>query len=177
MQQEIGTLVLLYTSDDEESVVARSAVSRYPQIFDWLNLIDFNVFFILILMTAVAGFNMISGLLIMLFENISTIGLLKSLGMADRQIAKIFIIRASSVMLKGILAGNALALLFCLVQGLTHVIRLDPSNYFISYVPVHVDIAAYLAADFAAYVLIMLLLLIPSLFITKIDPARTVRVE
>ena len=177
MQQEIGTLVLLYTSDDEESVVARSAVSRYPQIFDWLNLIDFNVFFILILMTAVAGFNMISGLLIMLFENISTIGLLKSLGMADRQIAKIFIIRASSVMLKGILAGNALALLFCLVQGLTHVIRLDPSNYFISYVPVHVDVAAYLAADFAAYVLIMLLLLIPSLFITKIDPARTVRVE
>ena len=120
---------------------------------------------------------MISGLLIMLFENISTIGLLKSLGMADRQIAKIFIIRASSVMLKGILAGNALALLFCLVQGLTHVIRLDPSNYFISYVPVHVDIAAYLTADFAAYVLIMLLLLIPSLFITKIDPARTVRVE
>lgn len=177
MQQEIGTLVLLYTSDDEESVVARSAVSRYPQIFDWLNLIDFNVFFILMLMTAVAGFNMISGLLIMLFENISTIGLLKSLGMADRQIAKIFIIRASSVMLKGILAGNALALLFCLVQGLTHVIRLDPSNYFISYVPVRVDVAAYLAADFAAYVLIMLLLLIPSLFITKIDPARTVRVE
>ena len=177
MQQEIGSIVLLYASDDETSVVARSAVSRFPQIFDWLNLIDFNVFFILLLMTAVAGFNMISGLLIMLFENISTIGLLKSLGMDDRRIAKVFLASASSAVLKGMLAGNALALVFCAVQGYFHVIRLDPVNYFLSFVPVYVNIPMWLVADMASYFVIMLLLLIPSLFITKIDPARTVRVE
>ena len=176
MQQEIGSLVLLYSPDEETSVVARSAVSRYPQIFDWLNLIDFNVFFILVLMTVVAGFNMISGLLIMLFENIPTIGLLKSLGMDNRGIAKIFLASASSVVLKGMFAGNLLALLFCLVQGTTHVIGLDPANYFLSYVPVHVDIAMILAADAASYAVIMVLLLLPSMFITKIDPAKTVRV-
>lgn len=176
MQSEIGNLALLYASDSETSVVARSAVSRYPQIFDWLDLIDFNVFVILLLMTAVAGFNMISGLLIMLFENIPTIGLLKSLGMDDRRIAKVFIACASSVVLKGMLAGNIIAFALCLIQGLTHAIRLDPENYFLSYVPVHVDLPLFFAADLAAYAVIMLLLLIPSVFITKIDPAKTVRV-
>ena len=176
MQQEVGSMALLYADDESASVVARSAVSRYPQIFDWLGLIDFNVFFILLLMTVVAGFNMISGLLIMLFENISTIGLLKSLGMDDRRIAKVFLISASSAVLTGIVIGNAVALLLCAIQGTTHMLRLDPANYFLPYVPVHIDLPLFLLADIAAYLAIMLLLLIPSLFITKIDPAKTVRV-
>lgn len=176
MQQEVGSMALLYADDESVSVVARSAVSRYPQIFDWLGLIDFNVFFILLLMTVVAGFNMISGLLIMLFENISTIGLLKSLGMDDRRIAKVFLISASSAVLKGMVIGNAVALLLCAIQGTTHMLRLDPANYFLPYVPVHIDLPLFLLADIAAYLAIMLLLLIPSLFITKIDPAKTVRV-
>lgn len=177
MQQEIGSLVLLYSPDEETSVVASSAVSRYPQIFDWLNLIDFNVLFILILMTAVAGFNMISGLLIMLFEHISTIGLLKSLGMTDSSIAKIFLASSSAIVLKGMIAGNILAFAFCAVQGMTHMIGLDPSNYFVSFVPVHIDPVMVLLADAVSYAVIMLLLLIPSLFIAKVDPARTISVK
>lgn len=173
---EAGSIAMMYSSDDEPAVVAVSSVSRYPQLFDWLNLIDFNVLFILVLMTAVAGFNMISGLLIMLFENIPTIGVLKSLGMTDRAIAKIFLSASSSIVLKGMAAGNLLALAFCLVQGMTRVLKLDPTNYFVSFVPVHVDLPLILAADLAAYVIIMILLLIPSLFISGIDPAKTVRV-
>ena len=173
---EAGSIAMMYSSDDEPAVVAVSSVSRYPQLFDWLNLIDFNVLFILVLMTAVAGFNMISGLLIMLFENIPTIGVLKSLGMTDRAIAKIFLSASSSIVLKGMAAGNLLALAFCLVQGMTRVLKLDPTNYFVSFVPVHVDLPLILAADLAAYVVIMILLLIPSLFISGIDPAKTVRV-
>ncbi len=173
---EAGSIAMMYSSDDEPAVVAVSSVSRYPQLFDWLNLIDFNVLFILVLMTAVAGFNMISGLLIMLFENIPTIGVLKSLGMTDRAIAKIFLSASSSIVLKGMAAGNLLALAFCLVQGTTRVLKLDPTNYFVSFVPVHVDLPLILAADLAAYVIIMILLLIPSLFISGIDPAKTVRV-
>ena len=173
---EAGDISLLYSTEDEPPVVASSSVSRYPQLFDWLNLIDFNVFFVLVLMTVVAGFNMISGLLIVLFENIPVIGTLKSLGMKDRQIAKIFLSASSSVVLKGMAIGNGIALLFCLVQGTTRILRLDPQNYFVSFVPVHVDILPILLADLLAYLVIMLLLLIPSMFISGIDPARTVRV-
>lgn len=173
----IGTLINAYSSDDEESVIASSSVSSYPQLFDWLSLIDFNVLLILILMTIVAGFNMISGLLIMLFENISTIGLLKSLGMTDRAISKVFLSSSAILVAKGMLAGNALAILFCIIQDTTKVLRLNPENYFVSFVPVKLDFGMILTADILAFVLIMLLLLIPCLFISKVDPADTVRVR
>ncbi|MBQ8573885.1 MAG: ABC transporter permease [Bacteroidales bacterium] len=173
----IGTLINAYSSDDEESVIASSSVSSYPQLFDWLSLIDFNVLLILILMTIVAGFNMISGLLIMLFENISTIGLLKSLGMTDRAISKVFLSSSAILVAKGMLAGNALAILFCIIQDTTKVLRLNPENYFVSFVPVKMDFGMILTADVLAFVLIMLLLLIPCLFISKVDPADTVRVR
>ncbi|MBR4756767.1 MAG: ABC transporter permease, partial [Bacteroidales bacterium] len=93
----VGMMALEEASDDDDSLVATSVLSRFPHIFDWLTLIDFNVLIILILMTIVAGFNMISGLLIMLFRNISTIGTLKSLGMTDRSIAKVFLKVASVI--------------------------------------------------------------------------------
>ena len=177
MTREIGAASLLYASEDDESVVAVSSADENPQLFDWLALIDFNVIFILALMTVVAGFNMVSGLLILLFENISTIGILKSLGMTDRAIVKVFLRSSSSLVLKGMLAGNVLALVFCAVRASTRFITLDPANYFISYVPVHLEIMKILAADAAAYLLIMLLLLLPSMFISRVDPARTVRMS
>lgn len=173
----VGTLINVYSSEDEEYVIATSSVSRYPQLFDWLDLIDFNVMFILILMTIVAGFNMISGLLIMLFENISTIGLLKALGMTDKAISKVFLSNSAVLVLKGMAAGNIMAFLLCLIQDATHVLRLDPENYFVSYVPVKLDFGLILSADIAAFAVIMILLLIPCMFIAKVDPADTVRVK
>ena len=173
----IGYLMNAYEKEEDDTLIATSVISKYPQIFGWLSLIDFNVFFILLLMTVVAGFNMISGLLIMLFENISTIGLLKSLGMTDMAISKVFLSSSAVLVLKGMAAGNVIAILFCIIQGTTHLLKLNPENYFVSYVPVHLDFGAVLAADAAAFAVIMLLLLIPSLFISKVDPARTVRVR
>ncbi len=173
----VGTIVNAYSEDSEAPVIATSSVSKFPQIFDWLDLIDFNVFFILLLMTIVAGFNMISGLLIMLFENIPTIGLLKAMGMTDKAIAKVFLSSSAVLVGKGMLAGNALALIFCLVQGYTGLIPLNPENYFVSSVPVHIDPVWILVADLTAFVAIMLLLLIPCIFISKVDPADTVRVS
>lgn len=173
----VGTLINVYSSEDEEYVIATSSVSRYPQLFDWLDLIDFNVMFILILMTIVAGFNMISGLLIMLFENISTIGLLKALGMTDKAISKVFLSSSAVLVLKGMAAGNIMAFLLCLIQDATHVLRLDPENYFVSYVPVKLDFGLILSADIAAFAVILILLLIPCMFIAKVDPADTVRVK
>lgn len=172
-----GAMLLMSEDEDEQSLIATSARRRYARLFDWLDLIDFNVLFILILMTVVAGFNMISGLLILLFRNIATIGTLKTLGMTDRSISAVFIKVASVLVLKGMALGNALALSFCLLQGTTHFIKLNPENYFVSYVPVHLDLLPVLAANAAAYIVIMLLLLLPALFISGIDPAETMRVK
>ena len=177
INMEIGTVVNAYSEDSDAPVIATASPSRYPQIFDWLDLIDFNVFFILLLMTIVAGFNMISGLLIMLFENISTIGLLKALGMTDRAISKVFLSSAAMLVLKGMAVGNALALIFCILQDTTHILRLDPENYFVSFVPVNIDLGTVLLADALSFIVIMLLLLVPTLFISKVDPAQTVRVK
>ena len=177
MSAEIGTLALLQAGDTDDPTVATSVIRKYPQLFNWLNLIDLNVLLILALMTVVAGFNMISGLLILLFRHVSTIGTLKSMGMTDRSISSVFLRVSSHLVLKGMAIGNGAALLFCLIQGTTRLIRLDPSNYFVSFVPVAVHLPKILLADVIAYGLIMLLLLIPCLFISKVDPARTVRAQ
>ncbi|MBR5072207.1 MAG: ABC transporter permease [Bacteroidales bacterium] len=174
---EIGTLALVHASDTDDSLVASSIMDKYPQLFDWLNLIDFNALAVLILMTVVAGFNMISGLLILLFRSISTIGTLKAMGMTDRSISAVFMRVSSNLVLKGMLIGNAVALALCALQGATHFLKLNPDNYFISYVPLKVNIPLILVADLAAYAVIMLLLQIPVRFISKVDPALTVRAQ
>ena len=172
-----GILLQLGGNEDESSLQAAAAVNRYPQLFDWLNLLDNNVLLLLVLMTVVAGFNMISGLLIMLLRNIPTIGTLKTLGMRDRSIGVVFLRTASTLVLKGMAVGNVAALLFCLIQSTTHLIPLDPANYFVSYVPVHVNLPLILAADLLSYLVIMGFLLIPTLYIARIDPADSVRME
>ncbi|MBR4826939.1 MAG: ABC transporter permease [Bacteroidales bacterium] len=164
-------------TEDEDLLQGSSARARYPQLFDWLDLIDVNVLAIILLMTVVAGFNMISGLLILLFRNISTIGMLKSMGMGNKAIAGVFLRVAARLVGIGMLAGNAAALLFCAVQGTTHLIKLNPANYFVSFVPVSLNITTLLAVNALAFGAIMLLLLIPTLFISRVDPAETVRVK
>lgn len=173
--EEIGMKVLLSATSENEVPRTSSASSRYPQIFSWLDVIDMNMLVVLILMTVVAGFNMISGLLILLFRNISTIGILKSVGMTDKAISEVFLRVSSVLVLKGMAIGNALALLFCLVQGTTRFIKLDPANYFVSFVPVAISPWMIVIADVAAYLAVMLLLLIPCLFVAKVDPAKTVQ--
>lgn len=175
--QEVGFIAYAGADEDDANVFASSVSSRYPQLFDWLDLLDFNVLFVLVLMMIVAGFNMISGLLITLFENISTIGVFKAMGMTDKSISKIFLSSSAALVLKGMAIGNAVALLFCFIQGTFHLLRLDPTNYFVSFVPVNLNFATVLAVDFISFVVIMLLLLIPCAFISKVDPADTVRVS
>ena len=174
---ELGWRAHLGAREDEDPLRAVAATERFSQLFDWLELIDFNVYAILLLMTVVAGFNMISGLLILLFRHVSTIGTLKTLGMGDRAIARVFLRVGARTVAIGMAIGNAAALLFCLVQGTTHWIKLNPESYFVSFVPVHVDVPSILLADAAAFAGILLLLLIPTLFISRVDPARTVKAE
>ena len=173
----IGHILLNSGDPREEALYVSSSEDAYPQIFDWLKLLDFNVGIILLLMTVVAGFNMVSGLLIMLLRNVSTVGTLKTLGMSNGAVGRLFVRIGARSVLRGMLVGNALALLFCLVQGTWHLIPLDPANYFVSWVPVHVDILWMLAADLAAFLGILALLWFPTLFVASIDPAATVKAD
>ncbi|MBO4585838.1 MAG: ABC transporter permease, partial [Bacteroidales bacterium] len=174
-QEDIASRIGFMLMD--ESLYVSSSAHTYPQIFDWLSLLDFNVAVILILMTLVAGFNMVSGLLIMLLRNISTIGTLKTMGMGDDSIGKVFVRSGAVAVLKGMLWGNALALLFCLIQGTTHLIPLDPENYFVSFVPVHVSVPGIILADIAAFAGILALLWLPARLISRIDPSKTVKAD
>ena len=160
-----------------EDYYVSSSRQSYPQVFDWLDLLDYNVVIILILMTVVAGFNMVSGLLIMLLRNISTVGTLKTLGMDNRAIGRLFVRIGAGAVFKGMLIGNAAALLFCLIQGTTHLIPLDPANYFVPWVPVRVNVLWILGADAVAFAGILLLLWLPSRVVARIDPAQTVKAD
>ena len=97
--------------------------------------------------------------------------------MKDRAIVKVFLSSAAVLVIKGMLAGNLLALLLCSIQSSTHLLKLDPANYFVSFVPVEPSFALILLADVVAFAVIMLLLLITSLFIAKVDPAKTVKAD
>ena len=174
---EIGGLVFRYGTESETPVWCQASTDRYPQLFDWLNLIDFNVVFILILMVVVAGFNMISGLLILLFESTSAIGTFKAFGMKDKDIRSVYLRLSSVIVLKGLAIGNAAAFLLCFLQDRFHLLRLDPVNYFVSFVPIHIQWPVILLADVIAFVAIVLLLQLPCIFISRVDPARTMRME
>ena len=174
---DIASTVYTFSSEDEPTFISRTLAQSYPTIFSGFSFLDLNVLVLLVLMTIVAGFNVISGLLILLFENISTIGLLKAMGMTDKGISAVFMRSAGLLTLRGMAIGNALALAFCLLQDSTHLLKLNPANYFLSFVPVHIDWSGILIADAISLIVILLLMLIPSLFIAKVDPASTIRVD
>lgn len=167
--------LLAWEIEKLSGMMSLSLKTRYQSLFDWLGIVDANVLAILVLMIIVAAFNMISGLLILLFRSISTIGVLKSLGMTGKQLNALFLRIGARAVATGMLAGNAAALLFCFVQDKTRLLKLDSSNYFVSFVPVGVDLPSVLVADAFAFTAILLLLLIPLRFISKVDPAQTVR--
>jgi len=173
----VSTLLLDSGHPEEEDLLVSTASANYPQVFDWLTLLDFNVLIILVLMTLVAGFNMVSGLLVMLLRNVSTIGTLKTLGMDNGAIGRLFVTIGAKAVLKGMLVGNALALLFCWIQGTWHLIPLNPAHYFVCWVPVHVNVLWMLAADAIAFLGILALLWLPSRVIARIDPAATVKAD
>lgn len=149
----------------------------YPHLFDWLTLLDFNVLVITLLMIAVAGFNMISGLLILLFEKTSMIGLLKALGMRDGSIHQLFLIRALTLTVKGMVWGNLVGYLLLFLQSKFKLFALNPANYFVDHVPVDLNWAKLLLLNIGSIVIITLLLMIPSLFITRVAPDKTLRVK
>ena len=170
-----------YNADDEDdmsdSIVVYTARELFYNLYDWLRLIDLNVLIILLLMIAVSGFNMVSGVLILIFERISQIGLLKALGMRNRTIVRVFMLSAVRIILRGLLAGNAVALLLCAVQKCFRVIPLDSSNYFVSSVPVSFSWGWIIGVNVILLSAIVVILFMPLHFIQKVSPAKTLVVK
>ena len=154
-----------------------SIYEMYPQIFAWLQLLDLDVWVILILMVCVAGVTMISGLLIIILERTNFIGILKALGASNSRMRHIFLYFSFFVILRGMLYGNILAFALIFIQQQWHLIHLDPTVYYVEAVPVTVDWAFFTIINVATLVICVLALVIPSYLISNIHPAKSIRFE
>lgn len=162
---------------NEETYSSETVLNMYPGIFSWLDLLDLNVWIILGLMVAVAGFTMISGLLIIILERTNMIGLLKALGMRNQGIRHTFIWLALFIVCKGLAIGNILALALMYLQRFTGIIKLDPSVYFVAEVPLEINFPVILFINICTFIICSLILILPSMLVSHISPAKVMRYE
>ena len=148
-----------------------------PAIFAWLDLLDMNVVVIIVLMLLVAGFNIVSGLIIMILDGVQLIGTLKALGADNRFVRRIFLTQASWLIGKGVLYGNLLGAVLAYVQYMYHLVPLDAATYYVSYVPIAFPWGWLLLLNAVTIGLSLLILLLPSMIITKISPAKVMHFE
>jgi lipoprotein-releasing system permease protein len=149
----------------------------YPQIFDWLRLMDINVVIILVLMLLVAGITIISTLLIIMIERTSMIGVLKALGIKNNELRKLFLYLTAGIIARGILWGNLFGLGFIFIQHYTKFIPLDKESYYMSYVPVSLNPGHILIINAGTFVVCLLMVLIPGYIIGKINPSKAIQIR
>ena len=149
----------------------------YPAIFSWLDILDVNIWVILVLMIGIAGFTMISGLLIIIIERTSMIGLLKSQGAPDGMIRRVFLWLSSFIILRGVLWGDVIGIGLCLLQQHFGLFRLDAATYYMDTVPVSLSLPVLLLINVGAVAVSVLMLVGPSCIVSRISPATTMRYE
>ena len=155
----------------------RSVKELNPMIFNWLGVLDSNVVIILVLMIIVSGFTMISGLLIIILERTNMIGILKALGENNYSIRKIFLYVSFFLIIKGMFWGNIIGISLCLLQSKFHFLKLDPEIYYLNSVPIDFNWISLLFINVGSLVISMLMMIIPSFLITKIEPAKSIKFE
>lgn len=146
-------------------------------MFDWLSLLNTNVWVILVLIVTVAVFNMVSGLLILILDKTSLIGILKALGCRDVNLRKLFLYISLGLTGRGMLVGNMLALLLGGIQYYFNVITLDPVAYYMDTVPVYFDLFYLILLNVGVIIVSVLMLLIPTMLISRIKPIKAIRFE
>lgn len=169
--------IITYSRNTDILYRVETIESLTPQIFDWLAMLDMNAVVIIILMLAVSGFCVISGLLILILERSATIGLLKSLGANNWTIRRIFLTQSAYLISRGMLWGNIIGLLIIAIQYFTHIIPLDPTSYYVDHVPVYLSFSAWLLINIGLAIASILMLVGPSYFVTRISPAEAMRKE
>ena len=177
MTEKVEEAIGYRVSEEEARYKITSIRKKYPQIFDWLNFQDINVIIIIILMIVVAGFNMISGLLILILEKTNMIGILKALGSDDKSIRKVFLYQAAYLIGKGLLWGNLIGLGIAFLQLKTGLISLNPASYYIKTVPVNLELTHILLLNTGTMVAIIIMLLVPPQLISRITPVKAIRYD
>ena len=175
--QEMVEKVNRTTDHNGEVISTQTIFEAYPQIFTWLDLLDINVWIILALMTCVAGFTMISGLLIIILERTQMIGILKALGARNSTVRHTFLWFATFIITRGLLLGNIIGVGLLLLQKCTGVVTLDPKTYYVSEVPVEINIPIILAINAATLAISVMVLVAPSYLVAHIQPSKSMRYE
>ena len=171
-----GVMNELESINDEDYLV-QTMYDTHSGLFAWLDVLDLNVWIILALMLGIAGFTMISGLLIIIFERTATIGTLKSMGASNSTVRKVFLRLASYIIIKGMAIGNVVGIVICFVQQWFHIIPLDPANYYLDSVPMQIGLGWLIILNVVMFILSMLMMLIPSAVISRIVPSKSIRFE
>ncbi len=156
---------------------ARSIKEINPAIFNWLSLLDMNVWVILILMILVSGFTMISGLLIIILERANMIGMLKSMGTKNHSVRKIFLYLSFFLIGKGMIWGNILGTTICLIQKHFEILKLDPATYYLSSVPINFNLWNLLLLNIGTLLVSLFMMIAPSYLVAKITPAKSIKFE
>lgn len=177
IKQNVFLDMMAYRDRNDNTLYTRSIKEMNPMIFSWLDLLDMNVWVIIILMLAISVFIMISGLLIIILERTNMIGMLKVLGARNYSIRKTFLYVSSFLILKGMLWGNIIALVILLAQKYFGLIPLDPNTYYVSQMPVDINIFYILLINIGTLAVSVLMMVGPSYLIAKISPAKSIRYE
>lgn len=173
IREEVGFDFL----EDGSRLRVETIEEKYTQIFDWLNLQDLNVVVLIILMLIVAGFNMISGLLILILERTNMIGILKGLGTTNASIRKIFLYQSAYLTVIGLAWGNLIGIVLCLAQKYLNLISLDPGSYYLDTVPINLKLVHILMLNLGTMTITILFLLLPSMIIARISPDKSIRFD
>ena len=175
LTQDVRDIVGFQFNPDGTKLRVLGIKEKYPQMFDWLELTDMNVWIILILLISVAGFNMVSGLLILILERTNMIGILKAIGTRNWSIRKIFLYQSSFLITKGLLWGNVIGIAICFLQAKFQIIKLDPESYYLDAVPINLNLWHILAINAGTLAVIIIMLIVPSYIISKLSPEKTIR--
>lgn len=177
VEKQIKELVIVYDENKKTTFKTENVIRQNPQIFEWLEVTDMNVWILLTLISVVAGFCMASGLLVLIIERSNMIGLLKALGMTNSKLRMIFIYITVFLSSKGILWGNIIGIAFIFLQNRFHFIKLDPTTYYMDYMPVNISIIHIFLLNISTISLIFIMLIFPSYLVGRISPDKSIRFD
>jgi len=176
-EEGIYSVVSRAADHSKESFYMRNLFEMSPDLFGWLQLLDTNVWLILFLMIFVSGFNIISGLLILILERTNMIGVMKALGARNFSVRKVFIYMSMFLIGKGMLWGNVIGLSFCLLQKYLHIVPLNPSTYYVDSVPIELNGWYILIVNAGTLLISLLVVLLPTHMISRIGPVKAIRFD
>ncbi|PWA05729.1 ABC transporter permease [Flavobacterium laiguense] len=172
--KEVGEQVYEKTSSTLDT---KTIIEKYSYIFEWLQLFDFNIIVILVVMILVATINMVVALLVLILERTQMIGILKALGANNWSVRKIFLYNAFYLIVRGLFWGNLIGISLLLLQQHFGIIKLNPENYYVNQAPVYINVVYILVLNLLTVLVCFLVLLIPSYIITKISPVKAIRFD